>query len=67
MRIILKVRENRLEKDWSLRDLSHQTGISKSELSKIENGLAEPSITNYIKLCLAFGIIVPENKLLTIE
>ena len=67
MKITLRVRELRLERDWSLRDLAHMTGISKSELSKYENGLAEPSITNYIKLCNVFGIKVTGNKLLIIE
>jgi transcriptional regulator with XRE-family HTH domain len=44
------IRRKREELDWSLQGVSDATGISKSTLSRIENGLGVPDTANVAAL-----------------
>ncbi len=46
----------RVERDWSLKDLAAQTGVSVSQLSSIERGAHMPSIESLLSLCHAFAL-----------
>jgi len=67
--VYLDIRAMRLKLNWSLRDLEQHSGVSRSTLNNYENGLSEPTITNYVKIAKAFQISSEniENKLLKIE
>jgi len=56
MQVIIKLREIRIEKNISIRELSRKTGISKSHLNYIENGEREPTISVIVRIALALGI-----------
>jgi FixJ family two-component response regulator len=45
----------RVERDWSLKDLSSSTKLSVSQISSIERGAHLPSIESFLALCRAFG------------
>lgn len=45
----------RVERGWSLKDLTGHTGISVSQLSSIERGAHMPSIESLLHLCEALG------------
>lgn len=48
---------------FSLENLAHRSGLTKSYLSKLERGLSQPSIATILKLSRAFG--VSSDKLLS--
>ena len=52
------IRKFRQERQLTLEQLSSMTGLSKSFLSQIERGLAEPSITSLKKIAKQFGFSV---------
>lgn len=52
------IRKHRLERKLTLEQLSNKAGLSKSFLSQIERGLAEPSITSLKKIAKQFGFSV---------
>lgn len=56
MQVIIRLREVRLEKNMTIRELSRKTGISKSHLNYIENGDREPTLSMIIRIALALGI-----------
>ena len=53
-----RIRKHRLERQLTLEQLSKKAGLSKSFLSQIERGLAEPSITSLKKIAKQFGFSV---------
>jgi len=53
-----KINHERLKRKLTLEDLSKSTGLSKSFLSQIERGLAQPSITSLKKIARQFGFSV---------
>lgn len=50
-----RIKVLRAERDWSLKDLAAQTGLSISQISSIERGTNLPSIESLLALCAAFG------------
>lgn len=53
--IIKSVIDSRNELSMTQKDLSELTGIHQSEISKIENGNANPSLKTLERLASAFG------------
>ena len=53
-----RIREERQARQWTLEQFSEKTGLSKSFLSQIERGNAEPSITSLKKIAAQFGYSV---------
>lgn len=51
-----RIRQLRLEKKLSLRNLAEQSGVSASALSQIESGQVSPSIATLEKICAAFSL-----------
>jgi transcriptional regulator with XRE-family HTH domain len=45
----------RVERDWSLKDLSAATQLSVSQISSIERGAHLPSIESLLALCRALN------------
>lgn len=45
----------RVERDWSLKDLSSTTKLSVSQISSIERGAHLPSFESFLALCRAFN------------
>ncbi len=56
MRVEILLREVREEKNISLRRLAELTGISASQLSKIERQESEPTISTLVRIALALKI-----------
>jgi transcriptional regulator with XRE-family HTH domain len=56
-----RIRMLREDNGWTLADLTDKTGISKSTLSKLENGQTNLSLTNLIKL--SEGLQIPITTL----
>ncbi|ENZ12838.1 hypothetical protein HMPREF1082_03077 [[Clostridium] clostridioforme 90A7] len=63
--IIFHIKEVRKEKNITLRELSEKSGISKSEISFIENGQRDPTLHTMCLLSLALG--VPPAKLFSVK
>ncbi|MEW6664704.1 MAG: XRE family transcriptional regulator [Thermodesulfobacteriota bacterium] len=53
-----KIRKERLKRQLTLEQFSQKTGLSKSFLSQVERGLAEPSITSLKKVSKQLGFSV---------
>lgn len=51
-----RVRAQRSKLDWTLEQASHATGLARSTLSKIENGLMSPTYDALIKLAAGLKI-----------
>ena len=51
-----QIRKERLRNRFTLEQLSQRTGLSKSFLSQIERGLAQPSVASLKKIALELGI-----------
>jgi transcriptional regulator with XRE-family HTH domain len=51
-----RVRELRKKKQWTLEEMSAACGVSKSMLSEIERGRANPTLGVAYRIALAFGI-----------
>ena len=59
--IIIKVREKRLEKDWTQFDLSKKSGVSQPTISQIENGRRKyPTYESIKKIARALGTDIKE-------
>ena len=56
--IIMKLKEFRLLKNLTRKDVAENLNISVNAIEKYENGKAEPSIANLIKLAKLFGVSV---------
>src|SRR5713101_10199907 len=50
------LRNARLAHGLSLRELERQTGVSDSEIHKVETGNQECRLSSFIKLCSALGV-----------
>ena len=50
-----KIKATRIEKGWSLKDLSHRSGISAAAIHKIESNGITPTITTMMKISDALG------------
>jgi transcriptional regulator with XRE-family HTH domain len=62
-----KIRKERAKRQLTLEQFSHKTGLSKSFLSQVERGLAEPSITSLKKIskqleCSVVNLFLEENN-----
>jgi transcriptional regulator with XRE-family HTH domain len=53
-----RIREERSKRKLTLQQFEERTGLSKSFLSQVERGLAEPSISSLKKIAGQFGISV---------
>ncbi|HSI41375.1 MAG TPA: cupin domain-containing protein [Xanthobacteraceae bacterium] len=53
-----RIRVERRTRKMRLKDLAETAGCSESLLSRVENGLASPSLTTLHRLCRALGISV---------
>lgn len=53
-----KIREERRKRNLTLEQLSQGTKLSKSFLSQIERGLAQPSVSSLKKIAQQFGVSV---------
>ena len=58
MRVEILLREVRKEKNITLRKLAELTGISASQLNKIERQESEPTITTLVRISLALKVDV---------
>ena len=54
--IIKAILEARVENDFTQKDLSAATGITQSDISKLENGSANPSLRTLKKIAAAFNM-----------
>ena len=61
-----RVKVLRVERNWSLKDLTQHTGVSVSQLSSIERGAHLPSMESLMSLCHAFDI-KPSQLLASID
>lgn len=59
-RLASNVRRLRADQALSLRELSHATGLSKANLSRLEGGRANPSLETLWRLAHAFGVSIGE-------
>lgn len=51
----LKIKEYRIEFEWSQKELAIKSGISQSEISDIESLTKSPTIYTIAKLAMALG------------
>lgn len=56
MQINILIRNVRLNKKMTLRDLHKKTDISISHLSDIERGIKEPSFFNMVRIAIALDV-----------
>ncbi|MBQ3660709.1 MAG: helix-turn-helix transcriptional regulator [Firmicutes bacterium] len=54
--IVKAILEARAEKSFTQKDLSVATGITQSDISKLENGNANPSLRTLKKIAAAFNM-----------
>ncbi len=52
----IKLRNLRLKKNMSIRDLENKSGINRSTISRIERGEMSPSVDILCKLCIALNV-----------
>ncbi|HSI34586.1 MAG: helix-turn-helix domain-containing protein [Phycisphaerae bacterium] len=55
-----RVRDLRKRKNWTLEDLSAACGVSKSMLSQVERGEANPTLAVAFRIARAFGLSIGE-------
>ena len=51
-----KVREIRLEKEWSQEELGYQSGLDRTYIGSVENGKRNISLINICKIAKALNI-----------
>ena len=56
LRLARRLRQLRLERNWSLDDLSGRSGISRATLSRMENNEVSPTAAVLGRLCAAYGL-----------
>jgi transcriptional regulator with XRE-family HTH domain len=69
-RLGTRLRDLRIGRGWTLDELARQSGLSKSYLSRIEDGDRQPSLASLLSLTQAYGIALaalfaepaPENR-----
>ncbi|MFT7642575.1 MAG: transcriptional regulator with XRE-family HTH domain, partial [Pirellulaceae bacterium] len=55
-----RVKELRNDRGWSLEELSSRCGVSRSMLSQIERGQANPTLGVTLRIARAFGLSLAE-------
>lgn len=56
-----RLQELRWEKDWSQEQLSRRSGVSRKNISNIENGVTQdPSVYTALKLAKALSVLVED-------
>lgn len=55
-----QIRLSRANKDWTLKDLSENSGVSVSQLSSIERGTHLPSLESFVNIAVALGALPSE-------
>lgn len=58
--IKLKIKQMRLNRGWTQRELSEKSGIDQEVISMYENNKRNPLPKNLAKLAKAFGVSVGE-------
>ena len=58
--LVSRVKELRKQRDWTLTQLSDSCGVSRSMLSEIERGQANPTLVVAYRIAQAFGIALGE-------
>jgi len=56
LRLGIRLRDLRTERGWTLDELARRTSLSKSYLSRIEDGDRQPSLASLLSLASAYGI-----------
>lgn len=56
LKVVLKIQQIRQQRGLSVREVSYLSGISKSQISRIERGETEPTITTLISIADALGV-----------
>lgn len=65
MKIIYHIYELRTQQNMSVRDLAEKSGVSKSQVNNIENGLKHPTV--YTLCLLSLALSVSPYKLFSIK
>ena len=60
MRIRMLIKEVRKEKNLTLAQLSERTGISKTHINDVENGLKEPGLSIMVSLAKAMDVQITD-------
>ena len=60
MRIEILVKELRKNNNFTLEQLAEKTGVSKTHINDIENGLKEPGLSVLVRLAKALDVQVTE-------
>lgn len=55
-----KIKEFRLQRDWTLADLAKHSGVVLSTLSRIESGKMTGTLGSHLQIARALGIRLPE-------
>lgn len=58
VRLGARVRLERDERGWALSELSERSGVSRSQISKIERGVSSPTAAVIGQLAAAFGLTI---------
>jgi DNA-binding XRE family transcriptional regulator len=56
MRIAERLKNERLEREWSQETLANKAGIDRKTVNRIENGHFSPSMTTFLLLCEAMKV-----------
>lgn len=54
--LINQLKEGRVKKGWKQSDVEEMTGIKKNTLSNYENGVSEPDMDTFAKLCNLYDL-----------
>lgn len=54
--LIEKLRQGRIDKGYKQSDVTKLTGIKNTTLSNYENGITEPDMDTFLKLCEVYGL-----------
>lgn len=64
------VRQARVAKGWSQRDLSARANLTQAQISRIENGEADPQLSTMLQLARSLDLdlqLVPRSALVAVE
>lgn len=56
MMVIIKLKDVRIKRQLTIRELAELSGISRSQISDIENGKSMPTIETLCRLAKALGV-----------
>lgn len=59
--LIIKVKQLRLQKGWTQRELAESSGLSKSKIDRIERGESKVMLEDMCDIAHAFGVPVTET------